>query len=82
MKYNYFSILFFNEINDSKMAKILAEIMEIHQEDEHLDNERLIEKLKLNFTEQFPLKPILLRVRFHASNPNAHCILSKQNLVR
>ena len=37
------------EINDSKMAKILAEIMEIHQEDEHLDSERLIEKLKLNF---------------------------------
>ena len=37
------------EINDSKMAKVLAEIIEIHQEDEQLDCERLIEKLKLNY---------------------------------
>ena len=37
------------EINDSRMAKVLAEIIEINQEDEHLDSETLIEKLKLNF---------------------------------
>lgn len=37
------------EINDSRMAKVLAEIIEIHQEDEQLDCERLIEKLKLNY---------------------------------
>lgn len=37
------------EINDSKMAKVLTEIISIHQEDEELDSERLIEKLKLNF---------------------------------
>ena len=37
------------EINDSKMAKVLAEIIEIHQEDEQLDCEQLIEKLKLNY---------------------------------
>ena len=37
------------EINDSRMAKFLAEIIEINQEDEHLDSETLIEKLKLNF---------------------------------
>lgn len=37
------------EINDSRMAKVLAEIIEIHQEDEQLDCEQLIEKLKLNY---------------------------------
>ena len=37
------------EINYSRMAKVLAEIIEINQEDEHLDSETLIEKLKLNF---------------------------------
>ena len=37
------------EINNSKMAKVLTEIISIHQEDEELDSERLIEKLKLNF---------------------------------
>lgn len=37
------------EINDSKMAKVLTEIISLHQEDEELDSERLIEKLKLNF---------------------------------
>ena len=37
------------EINDSRMAKVLADIIEINQEDEHLDSETLIEKLKLNF---------------------------------
>ena len=38
------------EINNSKMAKVLAEIIEIHQEDENTDSEQLIEKLKLNFS--------------------------------
>ena len=37
------------EINDTRMAKVLAEIIEIHQEDENFDSEQLIEKLKLNF---------------------------------
>ena len=37
------------EINDSKMAKVLTEIISLHQEDDELDSERLIEKLKLNF---------------------------------
>ena len=31
------------------MAKVLAEIIEIHQEDEQLDSEQLMEKLKLNY---------------------------------
>ncbi|MBP5352440.1 MAG: hypothetical protein J6Y91_01580, partial [Alphaproteobacteria bacterium] len=39
------------EINDSVMAKILAEIIEINQTDEHLDSDILLEKLKLNFAE-------------------------------
>ncbi len=37
------------EINNSRMAKILAELIEINQEEDHLDSEQLIAKLKLNF---------------------------------
>lgn len=37
------------EIGNSKIAKIINEIIEINQETEHLDSEILIEKLKLNF---------------------------------
>ena len=40
------------EIGNSKMAKILNEIIEINQETENLDSEMLIEKLKLNFNSE------------------------------
>lgn len=37
------------EIGHSVMAKILANIIEINEEDEHLDSEILLEKIKLNY---------------------------------
>ncbi|MBO6289658.1 MAG: DNA primase [Alphaproteobacteria bacterium] len=37
------------EIGRSAMAKILLDIIEIHQEEEHLDSDILLEKVKLNF---------------------------------
>ncbi len=37
------------EIGNSQMAKILTDIIEINQEDEHLDSDILLEKIKLNF---------------------------------
>ncbi len=37
------------EIGHSVMAKILADIIEINEEDEHLDSEILLEKIKLNY---------------------------------
>lgn len=37
------------EIGHSQMAKILTDIIEINQEDEHLDSDILLEKIKLNF---------------------------------
>lgn len=37
------------EIGHSAMAKILLDIIEIHQEEEHLDSDILLEKVKLNF---------------------------------
>ncbi len=38
------------EIGNSQMAKILTDIIEINQEDGHLDSDILLEKIKLNFT--------------------------------
>ncbi len=40
------------EIIDSPMAKVLSEIMTVYQEEEHMDSERLIEKIKLNYNTQ------------------------------
>jgi DNA primase len=37
------------EIGNSQMAKILTDIIEINQEDGHLDSDILLEKIKLNF---------------------------------
>ena len=40
------------EIDDSVMAKILTEIVEISQNEEHLDSENLLNQLKLNFNDE------------------------------
>lgn len=40
------------EISNSRIAKVLTEILEIYQENEHLDTENLLERLKLNFAEE------------------------------
>ncbi len=40
------------EFDRSDMAKILAEIIEINQTDDHIDSETLLEKIKLNYAAQ------------------------------